>query len=236
MVFSVYLRSEAITIWDFIFEEEPVFMFKKFLYLSGICLLALGTQSQASTIGPSCGSCFGSTYTLSYATTANSDIFNVYLNIDATGYTGASTDVLNAVSLKLVSNGSSISSVNLLSGPAGFSSTILGGISAGGCAANANNGYFCSETSSPLEVGQTGDVYNWEWQVQLTSPGDLLTGTDTASLKASYLTAAGRNAGLMSENITLDPSTPSVPEPTSFVLLGTGLLSAAGFVRRRLSL
>lgn len=216
-------------------------MLGKILSLSALCLFAFGassTQAKADTIGPgpSCASCFGSSYTLIYTATANPDVFDVNLAVDASGYNQSNTDVLNAVSLKLASNGSAITSVSLLSAPAGFSSTILGGISAGGCHANGSDGYFCSlDGSGGLQVGHAGDLYNFEWQLTLTAPGDLMTGVDAASVKASYLTAAGRNAGLTSEPITLDPGTTAVPEPSSFILLGTGVLGAAGAIRRKLS-
>src|SRR5665213_2182549 len=110
-------------------------MLKKLICLSGLLLFALGTQAKADTIGPgaSCKTCFGSSYTLTYTTTGNPNVFDVDLLINATGYNQSSTDVLNAVSLKIVSNGSDISSVSLLSSPATFASPILGGISSGGC-------------------------------------------------------------------------------------------------------
>lgn len=212
-------------------------MWKKLICLSGFLLFALGTQAKADTIGPgaSCASCFGSSYTLTYTTTANPNAFNVNLLIDASGYNQSNTDVLNAVSLKLVSNGSDISSVSLLSSPATFNTPILGGISAGGCHANSNNGFFCSQSSSGLQVGHSGDIYDFQFLVTVTAPSDLLTGIDAASVKASYLTANGHNAGITSEDITLSPGIPSVPEPATFVLLGTGSLGAAGAIRRKLS-
>jgi hypothetical protein len=98
-------------------------MLKKILSLSALCLFAigaLGTPAQASTIGPSCGSCFGSTYTLSYTATATPDVFNINLAIDTTGYTGTSTNLLNAVSLKIVSQSSQLTSISLLTPPSTF--------------------------------------------------------------------------------------------------------------------
>lgn len=212
-------------------------MLKKMLYLSGLCLFALGTYAKASTIGPgsSCTSCFGSSYTLSYTTTANPDVFDINLAIDTTGYTGTSTNLLNSVSLKIVPQTSDIASISLLSPPSTFSSTVDGGINANGCSGNGG-GFFCSESSTNgLQVGHSGDIYNFDWQVTLTAPADLLTALNDASVKALYVTSSGRQNGITSENITLDPGGSPVPEPSSFVLLGTGLLGAAGALRRKLS-
>jgi hypothetical protein len=212
-------------------------MLKKFLCLSALGLFAFGAHAKADTIGPgpSCGSCFGSSYTLTYTATSDPHVFDVNLAIDTTGYTGTSTNLLNAVSLKIVPQSSDITSVSLLSSPATFSSTMNGGLNANGCSGNGG-GFFCSQSSTNgLQVGHSGDIYNFLYQVDLTGPSDLLTGMDAASVKALYVTSAGRQNGITSEDITLQPGTSPIPEPSSFVLLGTGLLSAAGVIRRKLS-
>lgn len=204
-------------------------MIKKILSLSCLCLLGLVASAKADTIGPAnCGSCLGSSYTLTYAATANPDIFDIFLNVDTSATTLSTSDLLNAVAPKV---SSSFTNIAFVSGP--FGSVQDGGLAAGGCN-GSGSGFFCSGGTG-LAIG-SGHVYNWEWALTLASPGDLLIGSDEASIKASFVTPSGGNAGLTSEDITLQPgTTPSIPEPSTLMLLGTGALGLAGVIKRRLA-
>jgi hypothetical protein len=210
-------------------------MYKKLLLLCGIFTFAFNTPLKADTIGPSnCGSCLGSSYTLTYITTANPDAFNVQLVIDTSGFTNPTTDTLNAVALKV---SSSNPTVTLLSGPTSFTSVMAGGLSASGCDGHGS-GFFCSPSSGlGVPVGSPADVYTFDYLVTLASASDLFTNPLEASVKALYVDTTGKQNGITSEGITLQPGAvpPTVPEPSSIFLLGTGLLGLAVTVKRKLS-
>jgi hypothetical protein len=210
-------------------------MLKKIFYLSCLCLFAFAASAKADTIGPTnCGTCLGSSYTLTYAATGDPLVFDIFLTVD-TSATTLPGDFLNAVAVKIVSSSTDITSASLLSGPATFSATLIGGLSANGCSTGMD-GFICSQSSSTtgVPVG-SGDVYNFEWAFTEAALGDINFATLGSHVKALYVTAAGQQNGITSEDITLQPGTSTVPEPGSLLLVCTGLLGAAAGVRHRFS-
>jgi len=106
----------------------------------------------ASSIGPSCGSCFNSVYTLTYNTVSidsSGDVYDVFVNINTTNYNGGGLEI-NAVAPKIISG--SYLSLQLLSAPpsqlsgSSWGTPIAGGAAASGCS-GSGSGFFCDEST-----------------------------------------------------------------------------------------
>ncbi len=106
--------------------------------------------------------------------------------------------------------------------------------SAGGCSV-LPAGFVCSAASFGSESdADVGGTLTFEWQVTVKN-GTLATGPLGSSVKARFGCEDGtaencKAKPATSEDITLQ----RVPEPGALGLFGTGLLSLAGIVRRRL--
>jgi hypothetical protein len=201
--------------------------------LAALLLGFAGSSAEASPIGPSCGTCQGSIYDITYSGTAIStagptDTWRITLTINTAGYSGGGTH-LDTVALKV---SASLVSANLVTAPGGTGlwNETLGGLNAGGCNGSAG-GFDCVEaTSVGTSPAVPGATYTWVFDLEITDGGLFVSpNPGVSSIKARYVDNGGSKVGdLVSENITL-----SIPEPGLALLLGAGISCA--IARRRLS-
>jgi hypothetical protein len=203
-------------------------------------LLLCGVSAFADPIGPNCGggNCMGSVYTLSLtdiSVGATSTTYQIRLDIDTAAYTGARTDYIHSVAVKITSYDftgftSSTIPISLVSSPIGTWSMQAGGNNAVGCN-GSGAGWFCSQDGASAVAD--GSAYTWIWNVTLPNSAGIFKGAFEASVKAEYNRRNGQNAGITSAPITLQDTTVKVPEPSLITLLGFGLGGVSLLLRRR---
>jgi hypothetical protein len=190
--------------------------------------LVFASASGATPIGPSCGTCQGSIYELSYsgspiATTAGSETFQITYTIDTSGYTGTGAR-LDTVALKVAS---SFIDATLVTAPGGVANWVemTGGLNAAGCS-GSGSGYDCVRVAALVNAPVVpGVTYTWVFDIEVPT-GSLFIDTNEASVKARYVSNNGIKKGaLVSEGITLT----NLPEPRLGLLL---LLSSLALWRR----
>ena len=204
------------------------------LLLVGIIAIAQSGPAYANPIGQFCSTCQGSIYTLSYSGFALPDsdplheTFEITLTIDTSGYWGGGV-AIDAVAIKV---SPSVFSSSLVTAPGGVGNWALvpGGINAGGCSGNGG-GFDCADWIALGPGAPVGGILAWTFD-QTINNNTLITSPLGDSIKARYVDANGNKVGaLVSEAITLQTR---VPEPSTLLLLGSGLAGLGLRGRKRM--
>jgi hypothetical protein len=195
--------------------------------LTILAIILIGPAvARAETIGPDCGSCQGSIYTLSASWVggdATKDVWRVTLTIDTSTYSGGGIATA-AVAIKVSS--STVHS-ELFSVPDDLKNweLIAGGLNAKGCSGKGS-GFDCADWVAfgpGISLEDYGPLLIWQFD-QTIPKGTLFQGIgagDIASIKVMYTDANGNKVGaLVSENVNV-----SVPEASLTLLLGIGLFA-----------
>ena len=200
---------------------------REFLVLVVVTLgfgVLVTSPSQATPIGPACGTCQGSIYEISSTGVPLPDAdplhetWRITYTIDTAAYSGGGTH-LDSVALK-VSSGLFAASLFSAPGGTGVWTQTLGGINASGCS-GSGSGFDCVEaTSVGASPAVPGGTYTWVFDLTMDN-GTLFTPPNpgVSSVKARYVDDYGVKVGaLVSEDITLT----TVPEPSTALLLALG--------------
>jgi PEP-CTERM motif len=111
----------------------------------------------------------------------------------------------------------------------------------GGCSSNQFGFNVCTETSSPFSVNLAAGTYWLNLQNAVVSTGDPIywdenSGPSSASENSvgTIPSEAFTVLGGTSSSTTTTSTTGTVPEPSSILLFGSGILGLAGVLRRKL--
>jgi hypothetical protein len=174
--------------------------------------LALGVSAGAESIGPSCSSCFGGIYTVTYngvSSTSTTETREYTYTADLTGYTGAMTDFISSVALKVTNNvlGASLAS------PTGgtWTSPFLNTNQTNAGCTGSGSGWVCISGGNSTEA-KAGSVYSWVFDITANKSSWL---GDT-SIQANFDPANGH---LLSETIHM-PEGPPAELPLTLAGLG----------------
>ena len=204
------------------------------MLVCGIVMTLAGSAAFGDSIGPNCGggNCLGNIYTLNFSQTSSqkgSDNFTITLTINTSGFVDGTSGFLMAVSPG-ITGWSNATLTNAPGGTSDWSAVMAGGLNSSGCDGHGTP-FFCNDTTLQGSFNQTGSstplVFVWT-----ITDASLPTGANGADIKALFDNSAGKNLGITSSGITLQPA-PTVPEPSSLLLLGSGLFAVFQYMKWR---
>jgi hypothetical protein len=211
----------------------------KYIFSAFVILLVLGQAAQATPLSgilvlpgctPTTADCPAATYVFDITSTSAT------LAITINGGVTAQNNKIGGVNLGFVSSGNiNVTGVTTNFAASGWSFN-TGSLGNGGCGANAG-AFICSDyTANATSGGMTiavGSTYSWTWTYTLSS-GAVLNTVDLVHVGANYNPHNGwivSQVGATCNNCNNPPQ--RVPEPTSLILLGSGLAGLAMFRRRK---
>jgi PEP-CTERM motif-containing protein len=203
-----------------------------FVVLPGIACADAVFQVGGAFTCPS-NSCLGGSYALTFVGNNSGTTFDVTLMATTPTSGAAFGDFVTSVEF---GDGKRIASASLTSAPGGVSSwgtTIFGNLSNAGCssgpAPNACNNQALNNLGQYTLALANGTAYSWIWHVVFSTPG-LDLNTSDMHIGLQYENGANTSNGL----IVSESGVSTVPEPSSMLLLGVGLLGFLGLAGRKL--